>query len=223
MDHLPKWLRTVIHKLDFLALPNLGILICAIGVMAYFAAMSGFSAVENFNFDPMAVRAGEWWRLFAFPFSDPGTLNQHPLFFVFSVLFTYFIFNSIEQQWGAAPLTIFVLISYISTVAGALILERSTNIWYYVLLNVSLVFGTIFPNFEILLFFILPVKAKWMTLFVAALLLFEFIIGSWVTKQFYLFALFPYFLFFGQYFVTEALTKLRIRKNRSRFDKDMWR
>jgi hypothetical protein len=86
-----------------------------------------------------------------------------------------------------------------------------------------LVFGTLFPNFEILLFFILPVKAKWLTLFSGLLLLLQFLVGSSTFKIFLLFALVPYFLFFGTYFFKEAKILIKTRRNRSRFDKDMWR
>jgi len=225
MDHrFPHWLRIVLRKLDFLALPNLGMLVCALGAMAYFSQVSGFSAVDRFTFDPIAIReGGEWWRLFAFPMSDPSSTPNNPIFFIFLILFTYFIFQSIESQWGSGPLTIFVLINYISTAAGSLILNYPTNLWHHILINLSLVFGTLFPNFEILLFFILPVKAKWLTLFSGALIVFQFVVGTPTYKLFLLFALFPYFLFFGPYFAKELVTRIRISKNRKKFDKDMWR
>jgi len=225
MDHrFPQWLRTFVRKLDFLGLPNLGMLVCGLGAMAYFSQVTGFSAVDKFLFDPIAIReGGEWWRLFAFPMSDPASTPSNPIFFLFSIFFTYFIFQSIESQWGAGPLTVFVLLSYLSTVVGALVLEFPTNIWYYVLINVSLVGGTLFPNFEILLYFILPVKAKWLTLLFGGWLLFQFLFGAVVYKRFLLFALFPYFLFFGPYFYKELRSKARVAANRKKFDKDMWR
>lgn len=225
MDHrFPSWLRTLVHKLDFLGLPNLGMLVCGLGALAYFAQISGFSAVDRFLFDPIAImHQGEWWRLFAFPMSDPSSTPSNPLFFFFFLLFTYFIFSSIEAQWGAGPLTVFVLVCYLSTIAGSLALMYPTNIWHYILLNVSLVFGTLFPNFEILLFFVLPVKAKWLTLFTAALLFVRFLLGSLGYKLFLLFALFPYFLFFGSFLFNEVRMKLKTVQNRKKFDKDMWR
>ncbi|NBV49804.1 hypothetical protein EBR78_01145 [bacterium] len=225
MDHrFPKWLRLIVNKLSFLGLPNLGMLVCGLGAMAYFAQISGFSAADRFMFDPVAIReGGEWWRLFAFPMSDPASTPTNPLFFIFFIMFTYFVFQSIESQWGAGPLTVFVLLCYLATALGALILGYRTNIWQYILLNVSLVFGTLFPNFEILLFFILPVKAKWLTAFSGALLLFQFALGDWDFKRFLLFALFPYFLFFGSYFLQEIRSRLKVAKNRKKFDHDMWR
>lgn len=225
MDHrFPLWLRTVLRRLDFLGLPNLGMLICGLGAMAYFAQVSGYSAVDKFLFDPEAIRyGGEWWRLFAFPMSDPSGTPSQPLFFLFFILFTYFIFQSIESQWGSGPLTVYVLLCYLCTAVGALMLNYRTNLWHYILLNLNLVFGTLFPNFEILLFFILPIKAKWLTLFSALLLLIQFLVGPENFKLFLLFVLFPYFLFFGSYFFQEAKIKIKTRQNRNRFDKDMWR
>jgi hypothetical protein len=73
------------------------------------------------------------------------------------------------------------------------------------------------------LFFILPVKAKWLTLFSGVLLLIQFVFGSLDYKRFLLFALFPYFLFFGPYFYKELRSKARVAANRKKFDKDMWR
>ncbi|NBX92139.1 MAG: hypothetical protein EBZ49_16465 [Proteobacteria bacterium] len=225
MDHrFPQWLRTCVRKLSFVDLPNLGMVVCGLGIMAYFAQASGFSAVESFSFDPVAIREqGEWWRLFAFPMSDPSSTPSNPLFFFFFVLYTYFVFQSIEAQWGSAPLTLFVGLSYLSVMIGALVLGYQTNLWHYVLLNVSLVFGTLFPNFELLLFFILPVKAKWLTLLSGAVLIFEFLKGGNQYKLFLLFALFPYLLFFGPFLFGELRTKIKIAKNRKNFDKDMWR
>jgi hypothetical protein len=217
-DRFPKWLRTIVRKLDFLGVPNLGPLVAAMMVLAAIAKMTG-APYERFLFDPEMVLQGEWWRLFAFPI--PQTLD--PLFLILFVAYSYFIITSIEGLWGPGPTTVFILLTYLASIGAAFITGMPVQIWFYILQNLGLAFGTLFPDFEILLFFILPVKAKWIAAFTGALIAYQFLTGGAETKILLAVTLIPYFLFFGPMVVKHVQTRSRIAKNRKRFDDDMWR
>jgi hypothetical protein len=77
--------------------------------------------------------------------------------------------------------------------------------------NISLAFGTLFPEMEFYLFFILPVKAKWLAFFAGGVFLFQFLTGSMAMKLFLLMVLSPYLLFFGPYLIKELRLKLKSR------------
>lgn len=220
MDHrFPLWLRRTVDKLSFLGLPNLAGLITALAVLAFIARTTGATPVDRFLFDPYLIRQGEWWRLFAFPVSE----GMHPLFFMLYALYIYFIIQAVESHWGEGPTTIFILLSYIGAMLGSFLTLEPTTIWYYVLLNVSLAFGTLFPNYEILLYFILPVKAKWLAYLSGVILIFQFVMGGVDRKIFLFCAMFSYLLFFGPYLFTEVRAKIKNRRHKQRYDKDMWR
>jgi membrane associated rhomboid family serine protease len=118
--------------------------------------------VDQFYFDPVAIfEHGQWWRLFTFPFmaSFGG-----PIHLIFYCLYVYFVMQTLESHWGAGPLTLFMLVSYIMTVAAGLVFHAQMDVSYYVLANISLALGTLLPNLELSLYFLIPVKAKWLAM-----------------------------------------------------------
>ena len=219
-QRFPKWLRTVVYKLDFLGIPNLAPLLCAMAVLAFVAKAMGGASIERFLFDPYLVLHGEWWRLFGFPVSD-GLDN--PIYLIFYVLYLYFVINTLEAQWGPGPLTVFLLLGYICALAASFLTMQPLSIWFYILENVSLAFGTLFPDLELYIYFVLPVKAKWLALLAGGLILYKFIFASLMGKLFLVITLFPYLLFFSPMLVAAVRTHYRVRKNRKNFDPDSWR
>jgi len=215
MDHrFPAWLRATLRKLDFIALPNLGMLVCGLTVLGFVGQNFLGVPLERFVFDPVMFREGEWWRIFSYP---AGQGLDNPIWVLLFVLYVYFVMSALETQWGTGPLTIYTLLSYLSAIGASLIADRPLNIWYYVIENISLAFGTLFPHLELYLFFVLPVKAKWLALLAGAVLLLQFAVGDLITKAFLAVLLFPYLLFFGPYLYGEIRAWIRRRRNRGRF------
>ena len=219
-ERFPSWLRKTVGKLDFLGLPNLGALVCGLAVLGFIGVTSGQFPLEKFIFDPEMVRQGEWWRLFPYPVSEALT---NPIWLLFFVLYVYFVMQALESTWGPGPLTVFVILCYAAAVGGSFLTNRPVFIWLYILENISLAFGTLFPNFEIYVMFVIPAKAKWLALLAGVLLLWQFIMGGWDTKLFLLVVLSPYLLFFSPLLVGHVRTRMKVAKNRRRFEEDEWR
>ena len=221
MDHrFPKWLRVVVQKLDFVGIPNLAPLLCAMAGMAFLAKAMGGASVERFLFDPVLVLQGEWWRLFGFPVSD-GLDN--PLYLIFYVLYLYFVINALESHWGPGPLTVFLGLGYISALAASFLTMQPLSIWFYILENVSLAFGTLFPDMELYIYFVLPVKAKWLAMLAGGYIIFQCLRGGVFVTLFLTITLIPYLLFFSPMLYTLVRTRYKVAKNRKRFDSDSWR
>lgn len=219
-ERFPRWFRKATEKLDFIGIPNLGPLICAMAVLAYLAQTTGTIPYERFVFHPYLVLQGEWWRLFTFPISQG---LSHPLWLLMYVFYLYFVINTLESHWGPGPTTLYLVLGYLSALTGSFLTMQPIEIWYYILENVSLAFGTLFPEFELMLYFVLPVKAKWLAMLAGVLILFKFIAGGMDAKILILCSLFPYFLFFGPFLFRELRDRKRTREHRKRFDQDMWR
>lgn len=221
MDHrFPKWLRIVVGKLDFIGIPNLAPLVVGMAVLAFIAQLSGNTPLERFIFDPHLVLQGEWWRIFSFPISDS---MSNPLFLLLFLWYLYFVINALESHWGPGPTTVYLLLGYLSALAGAFMTMRPISIWFYIIENVSLAFGTLFPNFELLIYFVLPVKAKWLAALAGVMIVFQFITGGVDTKILLACALFPYLLFFGPMLFQTLRDRKRLAEHRRRFDHDSWR
>lgn len=211
-DRFPKWLRTIVGFFSFLSLPNLGPLICGLAVLGFIGNNVLQAPMERFVFDPQAFLAGEWWRLCAFP------TQSDPLWLLFFCMYVYFIFQMLEQNWGEAPLTLFTLFAYVMALTASLISGQSLEIWTHVLENISLAFGTLFPEMELLLFFVLPVKAKYLALFAGLVFLWQFVTGSDNQRLVLFLVLLPYFVFFGPVLFKNLRMKWKVSRNRRRFD-----
>ncbi len=214
-NRFPNWLKVVLRKLDFIGLPNIGMFVCGLSILGFFGLNFLGAPLERFIFDPYLVQQGEWWRLLSFPTGD-GITN--PIWFIFYVLYIYFVMSQMEAHWGPGPLTVFTFFAYWCAIGASFVAGRPLSIWYHVVENLSLAFGTLFPNLELYLFFIIPVKAKWLAVFAGVLLLFQFIVGGWIEKAFLIIVLLPYLTFFGPSLVTEGKAIYRRRKNRGRMD-----
>lgn len=133
------------------------------------------------------------WRFVSFLFV-PQDIS--PIWLFFALYWTWLVGNALEQEWGAFKLNVFYLIGAIGTAAAAFITGASQGaLW----LNTSLyfAFATLFPNYEILLFFVLPIRVKWLALLTLGYVLYQFVPADIGTKAAILVAFGNYFLFFA--------------------------
>lgn len=148
------------------------------------------------------------WRFVTYLFLPRDT----SIFWVFFTLYwTWLVGNNLEQEWGAFKFNVFYLLGALGTTAAAFITGMPQgNFW----LNTSLffAFATIFPNYEILLFFIVPIRVKWLALLSFAYVAFMFVTGDLGTKAAIAVALGNYILFFAGTLV--ALARGRQREAR---------
>ena len=162
---------------------------------------------------PDLVIAGEYWRIITF-LSLP--LNVNPIWVLFTLWFIYFILDSIEKEWGEFKTTLYVLVSIVLTIFMSFVLN-------YPILQVSdfestlfLAAATLFPEFEIRLYFVIPVKMKWLGWISLAFLSVRFV-GADLFGRIYLLAIYSNFLLF---FGPRALARVRqfIRKEKYKRD-----
>lgn len=200
-----------------MGLPNLGLLICGLAVLGFVGKNFLGAPLDRFMFIPELVRQGEWWRIVAYPIID------NPLYLFFFVMYVYYVVGALEEKWGSGPTTFYIFFSYLCGMAGAFIADIPAFLWLYVMENVSLAFGTLFPEVEFYLYFILPVRAKWLTLFGGAVLIYQFFMGTGAFKIFLGISLLPYLIFFGPVLVKMVKDKKRLSDHRKRMNDDMWR
>ena len=160
---------------------------------------------------------GEIWRLITFVFVPPSSSN--PFFLLISLYFYYMMGSSLERQWGAFKFNVYYLIGVVGIIIASLIGGFGSAT--FLNLSMFLVFAHLFPDTEFLLFFILPIKAKYMGYISWGLLLFQFIFSPFSQKLTIIFSLLNFILFFGDDFFKGIKEELKYRKTRQNYRRSM--
>lgn len=176
-------------------IPNLMKYLC-IGMLGVFVLdfLPGLrSASGLLYFDRSLILKGQVWRLVSFVFLPPtGSL----LFILLNLYFYLFLGTALENRWGSARFNIFYGLGVLGNIVAGFITGTNTN--HYLNLSLLLAFAVLYPDMEFMLFFILPVKAKWIGLVDGAYLAALFLRGNIAMKTSMAFSLLPFFLFFGR-------------------------
>ena len=161
------------------------IVVISAGVLVALMA-SGGEFFRFLYFDPVLILRGEVWRLITWIFSP---VNSNPLWAAVALYFYYFVGSTLEREWGAGKFTIFYAFGILLNAIYGFIM------WFVVrtpvaltptFLNFSMLFAfaTLFPDFSIRLFFIIPLKVKWLALFNAVFFAVSIIQGIWTGDYF---------------------------------------
>ena len=109
---------------------------------------------ERLYLVPEAIYHGEWWRLVTFLFIPP--LETSPLFILFWLYLLYYYSQALEHEWGDFRFCLFYLVGALATIIASLFIVHTglSNVW----LNTTLIlaFATLFPDFQLLILFIIP-------------------------------------------------------------------
>ena len=139
------------------------------------------------------VMRGQVWRLVTYLFLPTSGSTW---WILFALYWVWMIVSNLEAEWGAFKLNLFYLLGMIGTTIAA-ILTRGAVGNEQLNLSCFFAFATLFPNYEILILFVLPVRMKWLGLLSAAYTIYECVTGNWVTRGAIIAATANYLLFFG--------------------------
>jgi membrane associated rhomboid family serine protease len=183
------------RKLGRIAIPNITLYLVMGQAFFYVAAYSGRLDVGRMLLIPSLVLSGEWWRLLAFVFIPPSTSL---IFVFFALYFFYMMGTALEGHWGTFRYNLFLLIGYLITVAVSFLVPYGTGTNIFLGASVFLAFAHLYPEFVIYIFFVLPVKIKWLALLTWIGYGWQLIAGDWMTRVLVIASIGNYLLFFGK-------------------------
>jgi len=154
------------------------------------------SLVHLFAFDVAAIMDGEFWRVITFIFIP---INANLIFIALVLYFYWMIGSSLEREWGAFKFNIFYFCGIIGTIVAGMITGYATN--YFLNLSLFFAFAILYPNVEIRLFLVIPVKVKWLGLLNLAVFGYFFVISNWGGRIALLVSVVNIILFFGKDFI----------------------
>ena len=211
---------------------NLMMIICIANIAVWlFSAMDTTGLLVNLlTFSPYHILRGQIWRLVTFVFVP---MYSSPFSLLISLYFYYFIGSTLERQWGTGRFTIYYLCGILLQVIYGFIIYLTTGINYgmsanYINLSMFFAFATLYPDNVVLLFFIIPIKMKWLAVIDA--LYFAYSIfsnlgaGMGLMSFLPLIAILNYFLFCGDMLFGSVLPRGRQqRKNTVDFKREVHR
>ncbi len=153
------------------------------GLMRYIVIINVMGAVLGivapglyFNYlslDFGQILHGQIWRLITFILypglsASSGIFNpMDVLFFAVEMYLYYMIGNSLENAWGAFRFNLYYLSGLLLNIVASIIIYAAVGSSFPIGLSainqaMFLAFAVLYPNVQLLLFFILPIKVKWL-------------------------------------------------------------
>ena len=206
------YLNKLERKFGRYAIPNLSkwLVICyGIGYMLFYTErFTQLPILELLMLNPALVLKGQVWRLFTWVLMPPSYSNL--LFYVIMLMLYYQLGNSLERAWGTFRYNAYIfggiIFTAVGVMAGFFILNAlgiqeaylmgyavST---YYINLSIFLAFALCYPDMQLMLYFIIPIKIKWLAVLYAVLVGVSFVQNQWAGRIVILMSLMNFLIFF---------------------------
>jgi len=210
-----KWLDKSEKFLGRFAIKNLMMYIVLVNAVAFVLIYLDTTGIfiSKLVLDPNLVFKGEVWRLISFIFIPPST----DLLWGFITLYFYYIVGTnLEHEWGTYKFNIYYFIGVLGTIVTSLVFGfQATPL--YINLSLFLAFARIYPDFELLIFFVIPVKIKYLALIDWGFTILMILLGGMATKITIIVSLINYFAFFGFDIFSKAKLNRQVYKRRQSF------
>lgn len=115
-------------------------------------------------FDPQAILHGQVWRIVTFLMEPPSTSILYALI---SFYLYFMIAESLENVWGSFRFNIYLIMGVLFHIFGGILVYLLFGISVplgtsYLYLSLFFAFACSFPDVQLLLFFVIPVKVKYL-------------------------------------------------------------
>lgn len=200
MKALMKKIDLFCYKHPRFGIPNLMLYVVIGNVLVWLFSMMDTQHVllSALTFSPYHIMQGQVWRLLTFIIIPNNTGFLAIIFFYFY----YMIGKTLEDQWGSGKFTIYFFTGVILTVLYGFALYFIWKINYpinaeFIYLSMFFSFATLFPDMTVLLFFVIPIKMKWLAIVDAVFFLISIVTTPFPLNLLPVIALLNYLLFCG--------------------------
>ena len=200
------FLNKMERKFGKYAISNLSLYLILGYVLGYVIQLINPVIMDFFTLNPYLILHGQIWRLVTWiiipPSSNPDLLTIIMLFFYYS------IGTNLERTWGTFYYNVYLFMGMIFTILGSFLimgisyvplfgLSQTMDFYgttqyfiyvsrnfstYFVNMSIFLGFAATFPEVQVLLMFIIPIKVKWMGIAYVILLLVQFLQNGIIGK-----------------------------------------
>ena len=199
------FLNKLERKFGKYAIPNISLYLIICYGCGYLLNLINPSFLNYLTFNPYAILHGQIWRIVTWILVPPSSFD---IFTIVMLFFYYSIGTNLERTWGTFYYNVYLFMGMIFTVLGSFAVMAISYIpntdmsmiinsmgaknyfsivalnfsTYYVNMSIFLGFAATFPEVEVLLMFILPIKVKWMGIVYVIMILYDFIKSGIIGK-----------------------------------------
>lgn len=209
------------RKLGKYAIPNLSLYLIVCYAIGFVTSLANSDALNYLTLNPQLILHGQVWRIFSWILIPPDMSN---LFFMLLMLYFYYsIGTSLERVWGTFYYNLYMFSGMIFTVLGSFLLYAFCELGimgsevtamvqlygsafyqligaqfstFYINMSIFLAYAATFPEMEVYLMMIFPIKVKWLGIIDAIMLGIQFLTGGFITRIVIGASLFNFVVFF---------------------------
>ncbi len=174
-----KWFYKLERKYGRYAINNLMYYIIIMYGVGFLLSVFVPEALSFLSLNVPMILKGQVWRLFTFLIYPP----DGSIIFIFFTLYLYYMLGSfLERVWGPFKFNVYffggvishIIIAFFMYFAFGFVVEMTT---YYINMSMFFAFAVILPDMKFLLFFIIPVKVKWLAIIDAVFFAFSIVMN----------------------------------------------
>lgn len=210
-----RWIDKLERRWGRYDIPNLMNIILVGQLIAWVIVM-----VINQNFyyaitlNRTSLMSGQIWRVVTFLFVPPLSTGIQLLL---TLYFRWWVGNSLQRAWGDFRFMMYILVGMVGALVACLITGSAGASGIF--LSLFFAYAWMWPEQQVLLFFILPIKMKWMGIAAAAMWVLEFLTGNFASRVSLLFGIAGFLAFFGGEMFTTAKDAIVSYKRRKDWEK----
>ena len=169
------------RKYGKFSIPNLTLILIGGFILGYLIEIFAPEALSIISLDPVKVMKGQVYRLITWVVIPPDGVS---IFVIITIMFYFYVGRTLENMWGDFRYTLYIISGIIFTDIGimltyaVMILTGQRNLaeyysvmgvyesagasTYYLCMTMFLAYAFMFPEMQVLMYFIIPIKVKWL-------------------------------------------------------------
>ena len=211
------WINKLENRFGHLAIPNILRYVAALSALVFVLMTINPSYSSYLELNPLAVLNGQAWRLITHVFIPQFGYGVPPwLGAAMYIMFLMWLGDGLEEALGAFRLNLYFFIGIIGVGVGAMLFGVDAH---RVILfgTLFMAFAWFYPDATVMLFFIVPIKAKWIALLDALVIGIIFISSDWMQKVGVLIAMSNLILFFWKPWLNKRAERVDANQRRKAF------
>lgn len=174
------------------AIPNLSLILVICYVTGYLIQLFNSNFISYLTLNPYEILFhGQVWRLLTWIVIPPDSLD---FFTILMLIFYFSIGTSLERTWGTYRYNVYILGGMLLTIAASFVCMGGCYLFYgdvmsagyadfffsngsylfstyYINMSIFLAYAITFPENQVLLMFVIPIKVKWLGVAYSVLLI----------------------------------------------------
>lgn len=172
------WLNKLERKIGKYAIPNLIVWLIGAYSIGFVMRMAAPGMLSYLNLQPYYILHGQIWRIITWIFQPTDT---NILFLLIMMMFYYQLGMTLERTWGTFRFNVYLIGGILLTVVGSILMYGIIYLVFgaemaamasslmgglisttYINMSIFLAFASMYPDMQVMLYFIIPIKMKWM-------------------------------------------------------------